>query len=110
MKWIEDRREHFTSAIQEREQDWMEIAVDDEGYILGIRGSMLSDQGAYTPQGVNMAYNASTGVPGPYIVPNYEIDVHVMETNAVAAAPVRGAGYPEGNYTMERLLDRAAQD
>ena len=110
VKWIEDRREHFTSAIQEREQDWtMEIAVDDDGHVLGIRGSMLSDQGAYTPQGVNMAYNASTGVPGPYIVPNYEIDVHVMETNAVAAAPVRGAGYPEGNYTMERLLDRAAQ-
>ncbi|PPR12244.1 MAG: Caffeine dehydrogenase subunit alpha [Alphaproteobacteria bacterium MarineAlpha11_Bin1] len=110
IKWIEDRREHFTSAIQEREQDWtMEIAVDDEGRILGVRGSMLSDQGAYTPQGVNMAYNASTGVPGPYIVPNYEIDVHVIETNAVAAAPVRGAGYPEGNYTMERLLDRVAQ-
>ena len=110
VKWIEDRREHFTSAIQEREQDWtMEIAVDADGHVLGVRGSMLSDQGAYTPQGVNMAYNASTGVPGPYMVPNYEIDVHVMETNAVAAAPVRGAGYPEGNYTMERLLDRAAQ-
>ena len=110
VKWIEDRREHFLSAIQEREQDWvMEIATDEEGCVLGIRGKMLSDQGAYTPQGINMAYNASTGVPGPYIVPNYEIDVHVVETNTVAAAPVRGAGYPEGNYTMERLLDRVAQ-
>jgi carbon-monoxide dehydrogenase large subunit len=110
VKWIEDRREHFTSAIQEREQDWtMEVATDDDGRVIAVRGSMLSDQGAYTPQGINMAYNASTGVPGPYIVPNYEIDVHVVETNAVAAAPVRGAGYPEGNYTMERLLDRAAQ-
>jgi len=110
VKWIEDRREHFTSAIQEREQDWtMEIATDDDGRVLAVRGAMLSDQGAYTPQGINMAYNASTGVPGPYIVPNYEVDVHVVETNIVAAAPVRGAGYPEGNYTMERLLDRAAQ-
>ena len=110
VKWIEDRREHFTSAIQEREQDWtMEIATDADGRVLAVRGAMLSDQGAYTPQGINMAYNASTGVPGPYIVPNYEIDVHVVETNVVAAAPVRGAGYPEGNYTMERLLDRAAQ-
>ena len=110
VKWIEDRREHFVAAIQEREQDWtMEIATDDDGKVLAVRGSMLSDQGAYTPQGINMAYNASTGVPGPYIVPNYDIDVHVVETNAVAAAPVRGAGYPEGNCTMERLLDRAAQ-
>ncbi|MEC7490447.1 MAG: xanthine dehydrogenase family protein molybdopterin-binding subunit [Pseudomonadota bacterium] len=110
VKWIEDRREHFTSAIQEREQDWtMEIATDDDGRVLGMRGTLLNDQGAYTPQGVNLAYNASTGVPGPYVVPNYQIQVHVVETNTVAAAPVRGAGYPEGNYTMERMLDRAAQ-
>ena len=110
VKWIEDRREHFVASIQEREQEWdMEIAVDAEGRVLGIRGSMIHDQGAYTPQGVNLPYNASTGVPGPYIVPAYKIDVRVMDTNAVAVAPVRGAGYPEGNYTMERLLDRAAQ-
>ena len=110
VKWIEDRREHFISAIQEREQEWtMEIATDESGKILGMRGSLLNDQGAYTPQGINLAYNASTGVPGPYIVPNFDIEVHVVETNAVAAAPVRGAGYPEGNYTMERMLDRAAQ-
>lgn len=87
----------------------MEIATDATGRILGVRGSMIHDQGAYTPQGVNMPYNASTAVPGPYIVPAYDILVHVVETNAVPTAPVRGAGYPEGNYTMERLLDRAAQ-
>ena len=109
VKWIEDRREHFTSAIQEREQDWsVEIAVNDEGKVLGIRGSMLNDQGAYTPQGINLAYNASTGVPGPYMVPSYRLDVKVVETNSVAASPVRGAGYPQGNYAMERLLDGAA--
>jgi carbon-monoxide dehydrogenase large subunit len=110
VKWIEDRREHFVAAIQEREQDWtMEIAVDADGRVLGIRGEMIHDQGAYTPQGINMPYNASTAVPGPYVVPAYAIKVHVVETNAVPSAPVRGAGYPEGNYAMERLLDRAAQ-
>lgn len=110
VKWIEDRSEHFTSAIQEREQDWtVEIAVDAEGRVLGIRGTMLNDQGAYTPQGINLAYNASTSVPGPYVVPSYRLDVHVVETNSVASAPVRGAGYPQGNYVMERLLDLAAR-
>ncbi len=110
VKWVEDRREHFIAAIQEREQDWrMEIAVDADGHVLGVRGEMIHDQGAYTPQGINMPYNASTAVPGPYVVPAYAIKVHVVETNAVPTAPVRGAGYPEGNYAMERLLDRAAQ-
>ena len=109
VKWIEDRREHFVASIQEREQFWdMEIAVDGEGKILGVRGTMVHDQGAYTPQGINLPYNASTSVPGAYIVPAYEIAVKVVETNTVAAMPVRGAGYPEGNYIIERLLDAAA--
>ena len=110
VKWIEDRREHFTGSIQEREQYWeMEIAVAADGAVLGIRGTMLQDQGAYTPQGINLAYNASTSVPGAYIVPSYELAVRVVETNAVPSMPVRGAGYPEGNYIIERMLDRAAQ-
>ena len=109
VKWIEDRREHFVASIQEREQFWdMEIAVDGDGKILGVRGTMLQDQGAYTPQGINLPYNASTSVPGAYIVPAYDIAVKVVETNTVAAMPVRGAGYPEGNYIIERLLDAAA--
>ncbi len=109
VKWIEDRREHFTGSIQEREQYWeMEIAVAEDGAVLGIRGTMLQDQGAYTPQGINLAYNASTSVPGAYIVPSYELAVKVVETNAVPSMPVRGAGYPEGNYIVERMLDRAA--
>ncbi len=109
VKWIEDRREHFTGSIQEREQYWeMEIAVAADGAVLGIRGTMLQDQGAYTPQGINLAYNASTSVPGAYIVPSYDLTVRVVETNAVASMPVRGAGYPEGNYIIERMLDRAA--
>ena len=109
VKWIEDRREHFLASIQERDQYWdVEIATDDDGVILAVRGEMIHDQGAYTPQGINLPYNASTAVPGPYIVPHYRLKVTVAETNRVPAMPVRGAGYPEGCFTMERLLDRAA--
>src|SRR5262249_6217943 len=32
IKWIEDRREHFTNAVQERDQHWsLEIAADGQG-------------------------------------------------------------------------------
>ena len=109
IKWIEDRREHFLSAIQERDQYWdLEVAFDDEGRLTGARGTLIHDQGAYTPQGINMPYNASTGVPGPYILPAYELTVRVVETNKVATMPVRGAGYPEAAFAMERLLDAVA--
>lgn len=111
VKWIEDRLEHFTSAIQERDQFWdMEIAVDADAKILGIRGRLVHDQGAYTPQGVNCAYNAATGVTGPYVVPAYDLDVYVAQTNMPYVIPVRGAGYPEAAFVMERLIDRVARE
>src|SRR6185503_14779671 len=85
-------------------------AVDGEARILGIRGRLLHDNGAYTPQGINCAYNASTSVTGPYIVPAYDLDVLVMQTNKVPTIPVRGAGYPQAAFTMERLMDRVARE
>ena len=110
VKWVEDRREHFLAAIQERDQYWdLEVAFEDDGRVLGVRGTMIHDEGAFTPQGINLPYNASTALPGPYVVPAYEINVSVVETNKVATMPVRGAGYPEGAFAMERLLDRIAQ-
>ena len=109
VKWIEDRREHFLAAVQEREQYWeLEVAFDDDGRLLGVRGRLIHDQGAYTPQGINLPYNASTALPGPYILPAYELRVQVVETNKVATMPVRGAGYPEGAFAMERALDAVA--
>ncbi|MGB6537961.1 MAG: xanthine dehydrogenase family protein molybdopterin-binding subunit [Xanthobacteraceae bacterium] len=110
VKWIEDRREHFCAAVQERDQYWdLEVAFDGDGHVLGVRGELIHDQGAYTPQGLNLPYNTSTGVPGPYMVPAYELRVRVVETNKVATMPVRGAGYPEAAFAMERLLDCIAR-
>ncbi len=111
VKWIEDRMEHFVSAIQERDQYWdMEIALDAQARILGLRGRLVHDQGAYTPQGINCAYNAATSVTGPYIVPTHDLDVVVAQTNKVYTIPVRGAGYPEAAFTIERLMDRVARE
>lgn len=110
VKWIEDRREHFLAAVQERDQYWdLEAAFESDGRLLAVRGRMIHDEGAYTPQGINLPYNASTALPGPYLLPAYEITVQVVETNKVATMPVRGAGYPEGAFAMERVLDRVAE-
>jgi len=110
IKWIEDRREHFLSAIQERDQYWyLEVAFENDGALRGVRGRMVHDHGAFTPQGINLPYNASTAFPGPYNLPAYSLEVLVVETNKVPAMPVRGAGYPEGAFAMERTLDAIAR-
>ena len=111
VKWIEDRREHFLSSTQERDQYWsLEIALDANAKLFGVRGSMLHDTGAYMPWGVVMPYIAATTVPGPYVLPAYELDVAVAYTNKVPTTPVRGAGRPQAVFVMERLLDRAARE
>ena len=111
IKWIEDRREHFLAAVQERDQYWtMEIAVDAEARIQGVRGHLLHDQGAYALQDVNLPYNSATAVPGPYIVPTFEMDVVIAQTNKVPVSSVRGAGYPQAAYAMERLMDLVARE
>ena len=109
VKWIEDRREHFTATTQERDQFWdAEMALDAEGRILGIRGTLIHDHGAYSPYGVNLPYNSATNLLGPYAVPAYSLDIRLAATNKVPVTPVRGAGRPQGTFVMERLLDRAA--
>jgi aerobic carbon-monoxide dehydrogenase large subunit len=111
VKWIEDRREHFLCATQERDQYWdMAIAVDDAGKILGVRGRMLHDSGAYVPWGIIMPYIAAVTVPGPYVVPAYRLETVVVLTNKVPTTPVRGAGRPQAVFAMERLVDRVARE
>ncbi len=110
VKWIEDRREHFTATTQERDQFWdVEMALDGAGRILGIRGTLIHDHGAYSPYGVNLPYNSATNLLGPYGVPAYSLDIRLAATNKVPVTPVRGAGRPQGTFVMERLLDKGAE-
>ena len=67
IKWVEDRREHFTNAAQERDQYWsVDIAVDAGGKLLGVRGRLIHELGAYALQDVNIPYNSASMMSGPY--------------------------------------------
>jgi carbon-monoxide dehydrogenase large subunit len=110
VKWIEDRREHFTNAAQERDQYWsIELAADAEGRIRGVRGRLIHDIGAYALQDVNIPYNSATTLSGPYMVPALAMEVVAAHTNKAPVSSVRGAGYPQAAFAMERLMDRMAR-
>lgn len=111
VRWIEDRREHFISTTQERDQYWAaEIALDADAKILGVRGTLLHDHGAYTARGLTVPQGAVAAMSLAYVVPTFRMDVRVALTNKVPVTPVRGAGQPQGVFVMERLLDRAARE
>ena len=110
LKWVEDRRENCISAVQERDQFWsLDLAVEADGRIRGLRGRLIHDQGAYALKAVNLPYNSATAATGPYVVPAYRVDVVIAMTNKVPSSSVRGAGYPQAAFAMERMMDRAAQ-
>jgi aerobic carbon-monoxide dehydrogenase large subunit len=111
VKWIEDRREHFISANQERGQSHsVRVAVDAEGHILGVDDTFIHDTGAYTPYGMVVPIITVTQLPGPYRVPNYRSEFTVVYTNTPCVSPYRGAGRPHGCFVMERLIDRIARE
>jgi carbon-monoxide dehydrogenase large subunit len=111
IKWVEDRREHFTNAAQERDQYWsVDIAVDAGGKLLGVRGRLIHELGAYALQDVNIPYNSASMMSGPYVLPALAMEVTVAATNKTPVSSVRGAGYPQAAFAMERLMDRVARE
>jgi aerobic carbon-monoxide dehydrogenase large subunit len=112
VKWIENRREHFLGIVHAREMEFdLELAVRADGTILGLRGAIVSDQGAYfrTLGTINPSL-AITGLPGPYHIPAYKAEVICVLTNKSPCSPYRGAGGPEATFARERLLDIAAAE
>ena len=110
VKWTEDRREHFLSASQERGQlHRVEVAIDESGRILALRDRFLHDAGAYTPYGIIVPLITAAQLPGPYRLPNYEVEFDVVYTNKVQVTPYRGAGRPQGAFVMERVIGLIAR-
>lgn len=109
VKWIEDRRENFMASLQERDQTHhLEVAYNGDGRVLAVRNRFLHDFGAYMPYGPVVMWHTVRHIPGPYDIPNLEIEATGLYTNAVPTGPYRGAGRPQGSFVMERVIDRVA--
>ena len=109
VKFTEDRREHFVSANHERAQvHHVEVGFDDDGRILGLSVRFLHDHGAYIPYGLIVPIITSTQLLGPYKITDYRVEFTSLYTNTVPVTPYRGAGRPQGVFTMERTMDRIA--
>jgi aerobic carbon-monoxide dehydrogenase large subunit len=112
VKWIEDRREHFMATNHSREGECdLEIAMKRDGTILGLRGWIRTDMGAYirTNGGV-VPSKAAQFIPGPYRIPSLFFEVKALITNKTPIGTFRGPGLFEGNFYRERLIDLAAAD
>ncbi len=111
VKWIEDRSENFLATTQERGQSHLaEIALTNEGIILGVKDVFLHDNGAYDPYGLTVPINSQCTLLGPYKIPTYYSEFKVIFTNKMIVTPYRGAGRQHGVFIIERLMDIAAKE
>ncbi|WP_428486816.1 xanthine dehydrogenase family protein molybdopterin-binding subunit [Rhodopila sp.] len=112
VKWIEDRGEDFLTAAQGRDNvSCVRLALDADGTFLALDVSTIAGLGAYMSGG---GPGSSTNAPaaamgGGYVIPAIFMDVHAAFTNTAPIDAYRGAGKPEANYLIERLIDHAAR-
>ncbi len=112
VKWCDPRSGSFLSDQQGRATVVeAELALDAEGNFLAVRVETVADMGAYlTAFGPAMpCVNMQKNLPSLYRTPVVAIRTRCVFTNTVPIGPYRGAGRPEANYVMERLVDTAAR-
>jgi aerobic carbon-monoxide dehydrogenase large subunit len=112
VKWIESRRENFQATIHGRDQiDDVEVAIKNDGTILGLRCRVIADLGAYY-QLLTPLIPTLTGLmaSGCYKIPAVRMEITGVFTNKMATDAYRGAGRPEATYLIERVLDLVAAE
>ena len=110
--WMSDRTEAFLADNQARDTVTdAELALDAKGRFLALRVKHLAGIGAYiAAAGANIqTMNFARCFPCAYDIPKMSIDVRCVFTNTLPTGPYRGAGRPEANYAMERLVEEAAR-
>lgn len=111
VKWTDQRSESFVSDYHGRDMVFeAELALDARGRFLATRFSGIGNMGGYlSPVGPMMATtNIGKNSIGMYRTPLVEVQTKCVVTNTAPIGAYRGAGRPEGNYFMERLIDAAA--
>jgi carbon-monoxide dehydrogenase large subunit len=111
VRWTDERSSSFLSDNHGRDHvQTAEVALDAEGRFLAVRlsgfGNLGGFQGAMAPQPPTL--NIVRNVASLYRTPLLEVSTKCVFTNTTFVSPYRGAGRPEGNYFMERLIDYAA--
>src|SRR6516165_4341182 len=110
--WMSGRSEAFLSDNQARDlTSEAELAPDENGRFLALRIRNTANLGAYVGAvGANIpTLNFARCLPALYDIKHIDIGARCAFTNTIATAPYRGAGRPEANYVLERVVEEAAR-
>ncbi len=110
VKWTCERQESFLSDYQGRDlYVEAELALDDDGKFLALRGSNLSNVGAHTVSFVPLTKGVGL-MTSVYDIAAAHFRARAVNSNTPPTNSYRSAGRPEAMFVMERLIDLAARD
>ena len=113
VRWVSERSEAFLSDSQGRDNiTEAELAIDGGGKFLALRTKTLAGMGAYLSNfAPYIPTMAGSGVlASVYGFKTVYANVLGVFTNTVPVDAYRGAGRPEANYVVERIIDAAARE
>jgi carbon-monoxide dehydrogenase large subunit len=113
VKWTDERADSFLSDSHGRATEpAAELALDTDGNFLAVRITNLADVGAVLSNATTLppTMNMVKNIVGVYRTPLVEVATRCFFCNTTPIGAYRGAGRPEGNYVMERLVDAAARE
>ncbi len=89
-----------------------ELALDENGIVLGLRVQTIVNIGAYLSAIRNLlaAFTNVGTLIGVYNIPVAHASVRTVHSNSNPTAPYRGAGRPEATYIIERMFDETARE
>jgi carbon-monoxide dehydrogenase large subunit len=112
LKWTESRSENAQVTHHGRDQlQEIELAVTNEGKILGLRVNLTANMGAYL-------HIITPGIPilgafmfnSIYKMEGYSFSCTGVFTNTTPTDAYRGAGRPEATFAIERIMDDLAAE
>ncbi len=112
VRWASGHGEDFVSTAHGRDNvTHARLGLDAEGRFLALEVDIVANLGAAMSTG---GPGSSTTAPGNAMGSGYAIPAVFMATrgaytNTVPLDAYRGAGKPEANYLLERLIDEAAR-
>jgi carbon-monoxide dehydrogenase large subunit len=110
--WMSGRSEAFLSDNQARDiYSEAELALDEKGRFLALRIRNTGNLGAYVGAvGANIpTFNFTRCLPALYDIKHIDMSARCAFTNTLPTAPYRGAGRPEANYVLERVVEEASR-
>ena len=110
VKYAYSREEEMqVSSPRAAERIYIKDGVMKDGRIVARKVTLYVDAGAYSRHSPYGTTKAAAHMPGPYTIPNVQVDAHCVYTNRTPSSAMRGFGVTIGDFALEVQMDKLAR-